>query len=67
MMPGVWGSDVDVKETPLFYKKLVDHRENYRKLRTEELAKLRPEGYTLKDVWDGTGSESERHSDRASP
>ncbi|WP_374028249.1 fatty acid cis/trans isomerase [Bdellovibrio bacteriovorus] len=55
MMPGVWGSDVDIKETPLFYKKLVDHRENYRKLRIEELAKLRPEGYTLKDVWDGGG------------
>lgn len=55
MMPGVWGSEVDIKETPIFYKKLVDHRENYRKLRTDWQGKLRPGGYTLKDLWNGEG------------
>lgn len=53
MLPGVWGSEVDIKATPVFYKKLVDHREAYRKLRTEELKKLKPEGYALKDIWNG--------------
>ncbi|WP_413613311.1 fatty acid cis/trans isomerase [Bdellovibrio sp. HCB-110] len=53
MMPGVWGSDVEIKETPLFLKQLVDHREKYRGLRTEWLKKLKPEGYVLNDIWDG--------------
>lgn len=71
MLPGMWGSDVDVKETGLFYKTLVDHREAYRKLRTEEVQKLRPDGYTLKDIWNGNGDNPNaaltilRHDDNA--
>lgn len=53
MLPGFWGSDVELVETPLFMKKLVDHRENYRKLRSEWLRKVRPKGYALQDIWDG--------------
>lgn len=53
MLPGVFGSDVDIKETPLFYKTLVDHREKYRKKRVEKQRLLRPEGYVLNDIWDG--------------
>ncbi|WP_413570323.1 fatty acid cis/trans isomerase [Bdellovibrio sp. HCB117] len=55
MLPGVFGSDVDIKETPVFYKKLIDHRENYRKARTDELKKLKPQGYALSDIWNGDG------------
>lgn len=71
MLPGVWGSDVDVKETPLFYKKLVDHREAYRKLRTEEFKRLKPDGYALKDIWNGDAKNPNavltifRHDDNA--
>lgn len=53
MLPGVWGSEVEIPETPVLYKKLVEHRENYRKLRTEWQKKIRPEGYSLQDIWNG--------------
>ncbi|HEY1080342.1 MAG TPA: fatty acid cis/trans isomerase, partial [Bdellovibrio sp.] len=71
MMPGVWGSDIEIIETPIFYKKLVSHREAYRKLRTQWLGKNRPDGYSLKDIWDGDGSNPNavltvlRHDDNA--
>lgn len=53
MLPGVFGSDVEIKETPLFYKTLIDHREKYRKTRVDNLKTLRPEGYVLNDIWNG--------------
>ncbi|KYG64998.1 isomerase [Bdellovibrio bacteriovorus] len=53
MLPGVFGSDVDIKETPLFYKTLIDHREKYRKIRVDNLKTFRPEGYVLNDIWNG--------------
>ncbi|MBV2167133.1 MAG: fatty acid cis/trans isomerase [Bdellovibrio sp.] len=53
MLPGVWGSEVEIPDTPVLYKKLVEHRENYRKLRTEWQRKIRPEGYSLQDIWNG--------------
>ncbi|MDG0817383.1 fatty acid cis/trans isomerase [Bdellovibrio svalbardensis] len=56
ILPGMWGSDIELLDTPLFLKKLVDYREAYRKLRVEELKKVRPEGYSLKDIWDGDGN-----------
>ncbi len=56
ILPGMWGSDIELMDTPGFLKKLVDYRESYRKLRVEELKKIRPKGYTLKDIWDGGGS-----------
>lgn len=56
MLPGVWGSDVELIDTPIFLKRLTDHREGYRKLRDEELKKNRPQGYSLQDIWDGDGS-----------
>ncbi|KHD90069.1 MAG: isomerase [Bdellovibrio sp. ArHS] len=71
MLPGVFGSDVDIKETPIFYKKLVDHRENYRKARTDEFKKLKPEGYALSDIWNGDSENPNavltvlRHDDNA--
>lgn len=71
MMPGVWGSDIELQETPIFLKKLVDHREKYRKLRTEWFKKMKPEGYTLADIWNGEGHNQNavltifRHDDNA--
>lgn len=53
MLPGVWGSDVEIKETPAFISKIVDHREAYRKFRSEWKHKLRPQGYSINDIWDG--------------
>ncbi len=53
MLPGVWGSDIEILETPTLYKRLVDHREAYRKVRSQEQSKVRSEGYTLSDIWDG--------------
>ena len=55
VLPGMWGSDVELLKTPLLMKKIVDHREAYRKLRVQELLKIRPKGYSLSDIWDGDG------------
>lgn len=53
ILPGMYGSDVGLINTPGFLTKVIDYRESYRKLRSQELAKLHPGGYTLKDIWDG--------------
>lgn len=53
MLPGVWGSDVGIKDAPISMTKLVEHREAYRKLRSEWKKKLKPDGYVLQDIWDG--------------
>lgn len=53
MLPGVWGSDVEVLEAASLTKKIVEHREQYRKLRAEWREKLTPTGHRLTDIWDG--------------
>lgn len=53
ILPGSWGSEVEIQQTPMFMKKLIDHRESYRKLRNEWQAKLKPNGYTLENIWNG--------------
>ncbi len=71
IMPGVWGSDVEITNTPGFMKKMVNHREAYRKLRSAWQKKSRPEGYVLHDIWNGDGSNPNavltvfRHDDNA--
>lgn len=71
ILPGMWGSDVALKETLSLGKQLVEHREAYRKERAKEYQKLRPKGYSLKDLWDGDGVNSNavltvlRHDDNA--
>lgn len=71
MMPGVWGSDVEITDTPVLMKKMVDHREAYRKLRSDWQKKAKSEGYVLQDIWDGDGYNSNavltvfRHDDNA--
>ncbi len=71
MLPGVWGSDVNLATTPILMAKLKDHRESYRKLRSEDLRKFRPQGYSLEDIWDGYGINNNaaltvfRHDDNA--
>ena len=38
-----------------FFRRLVEQREAYRKLRADGAHKLRPAGYRLEDIWDGDG------------
>jgi len=55
ILPGMWGSDVPFLDGVPFFRRLVEEREAYRKLRSEGARKLRPAGYQLKDIWDGDG------------
>jgi Fatty acid cis/trans isomerase (CTI) len=55
ILPGVWGSDVPILEGLPFFRRLVEEREAYRKLRADGARKLRPAGYRLEDIWDGDG------------
>ena len=55
ILPGVWGSDVPILDSIPFFRRLVAHREAYRKLRADSAHKLRPAGYTLDDIWNGDG------------
>ena len=55
ILPGVWGSDVPILDSIPFLRRLIAHREAYRKLRADDARKLRPAGYTLEDIWNGDG------------
>ena len=57
-LPGSFGSDVEFTSAPLDLKRITDHREGYRQLRSQELIKNRPEGYTLADIWNGDDKNS---------
>ncbi|WP_246845916.1 fatty acid cis/trans isomerase [Bdellovibrio sp. ZAP7] len=52
-LPGKFGSDVEFTSAPLDLKRITDYREAYRLLRSKELIKNRPDGYTLNDIWNG--------------
>ena len=51
----MWGSDVPILDGVPFFRRLVEQREAYRKLRADGARKLRPAGYRLEDIWDGDG------------
>jgi hypothetical protein len=55
ILPGVWGSDVPIRDDIPFLRRLIAQREDYRKLRADNTRKLRPAGYTLEDIWNGDG------------
>ena len=55
VLPGVWGSDVPILDSIPFLRRVIAHREAYRKLRADGARKLRPAGYTLEDIWNGDG------------
>ncbi|MBO9667599.1 MAG: fatty acid cis/trans isomerase [Bdellovibrio sp.] len=55
VLPGMWGSDVNFSSAPGHLKTLGEYREAYRKLRSDELVKMRPGGYVLQDIWNGDG------------
>ena len=55
ILPGLWGSDIPFLDGVPFFRRLVEQREAYRKLRADGAAKLRPAGYRLEDIWDGDG------------
>jgi hypothetical protein len=55
ILPGMWGSDVPFLDSVPFFRRLVDQREAYRKLRADGARRLRPAGYRLEDIWDGEG------------
>ena len=71
VLPGESGSDITVLRDISFFKRLVEHREQYRKLRADSVRKLRPNGYALDDIWDGDGTNPNalltvfRHDDNA--
>lgn len=71
VLPGVWGSDIQLKASLDLTERIVKHREGYRKLRADETTKNFPKGYSLKDLWDGEGHNSNalltifRHNDNA--
>jgi len=59
-LPGQWGSKVEITNMLGDYQKLIDDRNQYRKNRGMQLQKVRPNGLTLSDIWDGDG-----HNDNA--
>jgi hypothetical protein len=56
ILPGVWGSDVSIRDDISFLRRLVEQRETYRKMRAEAARQLRPAGYALDDIWNGDGT-----------
>ncbi len=71
ILPGAWGSDIDLLQDLPSLTRIVTYREEYRKLRAASVRKLRPNGYSLDDIWDGDGSNPNalltvfRHDDNA--
>ncbi len=71
ILPGAWGSDIDLLQDLPSLARIVTYRENYRTLRAQSVRKLRPDGYSLSDVWDGEGYNGNalltvfRHDDNA--
>ncbi|MCK9909604.1 fatty acid cis/trans isomerase, partial [Microbacteriaceae bacterium K1510] len=71
ILPGAWGSDIDLLQDLPSLTRIVTYREDYRSLRARSVRKLRPDGYALSDVWDGDGSNANalltvfRHDDNA--
>jgi hypothetical protein len=71
VLPGAWGSDISLLSDLPFLNKLIHHREEYRRFRAESVRQLRPLGYSLDDIWDGDGENSNalltvlRHDDNA--
>jgi hypothetical protein len=55
-LPGMWGSDVSFSSAPGHLTTLAEYRQAYRRLRSAELVKARPNGYTLQDIWNGDGT-----------
>jgi hypothetical protein len=56
ILPGMWGSDVALRDDVPFFRRLVEQREGYRKLRADSARRLRPAGCTLQDIWNGDGN-----------
>jgi len=71
ILPGDWGSDASLLRDIPFFTRIVEYRESYRRLRAASVRKLRPNGYTLDDIWDGDGDNPNalltvfRHNDNA--
>lgn len=70
-LPGKWGSQVDILKALPEYRQLIDDRNGYRTARSVQLLKMRPNGLTLNDIWDGYGENDNavltiiRHNDNA--
>jgi hypothetical protein len=71
ILPGAWGSDIDLPQELPSLTHIFAYREEYRTLRAQSVRKLRPNGYSLDDIWDGDGSNPNalltvfRHDDNA--
>ncbi len=60
LLPGVWGSDTPIVSAPSLEYQLTKNRNEYRKARIEAAQNIRPNGYSISDIWDG-----EKHNDNA--
>ncbi len=71
ILPGLWGSDINPLETISLNKKILDHREGYRKLRANSQREFFPKGYSINNLWDGDKQNDNailtifRHNDNA--
>jgi hypothetical protein len=71
IMPGIWGSDVKLKDSLSFTSTLIKKREEYRRQKVEWLEKEMPRGYSYQDLWDGDSHNNNalltvfRHDDNA--
>ena len=55
ILPGVWGSDVPTSTMFPFLRRLIEHRKALPQAQGRQRRKLRPDGYTLDDIWNGDG------------
>lgn len=71
ILPGLWGSDINPLESLSLNKKILNHREGYRKLRANTQSQFFPKGYSFNDLWDGEKTNDNailtifRHNDNA--
>ncbi len=71
MLPGIWGSDVLIRDTLKLSESLMKKREEYRSLKFNWMKERFPDGIGLNQIWDGEGNNSNaaltvfRHDDNA--
>lgn len=72
LLPGVYGSDVKINETPTLIRELTSKRETYRLRKKNWLKTIRPKGLSQNDLWKGNTNDPKeakltvfRHDDNA--
>lgn len=72
LLPGVYGSDVKINETPTLIRELTSKRETFRLRKKNWLKTIRPRGLSQDDLWKGNAHDPKeanltvfRHDDNA--